>query len=550
MIRKKAWSSMDDFFNSEDYLDIIIPNLELPETIEPPEEKRIIDDDLGVFYYKRDNQAPLTDQSYPYVVIPRCLGLLGIKDVQAAGIPQVRQTLGLTGKGVLVGLVDTGIDKSASFLRDEFGKTKLMAIWDQTKGTDAYDEILSGGGVEENSRYVSEEGYGNDENGHGTYLASLVEQVAPEGSFVVVKLREAKRYLREYYYIPEQEPAYQENHIMEGIAFCQSVAREKGMPLALCMALGSNNGSHSGSGTLSEYLNKVAGIWGQVVVVATGNEAGKRHHFFGRTSGQRNGIQEGPVEVEINVERDMTGFYLETWAGAPDLYYLEIISPSGKSYSTNYYRSDTRHQYYYPLEGTTVTIDYRSVGRNRGDQLIFVRFDRAKAGIWRILVYPGNVYGGTFHMWLPMEGMLESDVYFLEANPQVTLTMPSAAQTPISVGAYEVDNNAIFINSGRGYTAEGRVKPDFVASGVNVLGTWLEGEPYQYTGTSPAAAITTGAAALVLQWGVVLQNRKYLNSSNVGNFLIQGCKRDLERTYPNDLWGYGVLDLFQSFLES
>ena len=156
---------MDDFFNSEDYLDIIIPNLELPETIEPPEEKRIIDDDLGVFYYKRDNQAPLTDQSYPYVVIPRCLGLLGIKDVQAAGIPQVRQTLGLTGKGVLVGLVDTGIDKSASFLRDEFGKTKLMAIWDQTKGTDAYDEILSGGGVEGNSRYVSEEGYGNDENG-------------------------------------------------------------------------------------------------------------------------------------------------------------------------------------------------------------------------------------------------------------------------------------------------------------------------------------------------------------------------------------------------
>ena len=117
------------------------------------------------------------------------------------------------------------------------------------------------------------------------------------------------------------------------------------------------------------------------------------------------------MEVEINVERDMTGFYLETWAGAPDLYYLEIISPSGKSYSTNYYRSDTRHQYYYPLEGTTVTIDYRSVGRNRGDQLIFVRFDRAKAGIWRILVYPGNVYGGTFHMWLPMEGMLESDVF-------------------------------------------------------------------------------------------------------------------------------------------
>ena len=113
-----------------------------------------------------------------------------------------------------------------------------------------------------------------------------------------------------------------------------------------------------------------------------------------------------------------------------------------------------------------------------------------------------------------------------------------------------MDNNAIFINSGRGYTAEGRVKPDFVASGVNVPGTWLEGEPYQYTGTSSAAAITTGAVALVLQWGVVLQNRKYLNSSNVGNFLIQGCKRDLGRTYPNDLWGYGVLDLFQSFLES
>ena len=512
------WNQWNTYFG-EEYLGLLIPLKQVIQAVEAPEKVIPIDEGHAIYYYEREELPELSISTYSYSVIPKCFSLLGEKEMARSGIERTQNTLGLTGKDVLVAIIDTGIDWNASFLTKEDGQSRVAAYWDQTGGD------------------------GNDENGHGTFLSGLVAEAAPEAELLVVKLHPANEYLKDFYYIPSQTPCFSEDCIMAGIAFCVAYAKENKRPIVICLGLGTNNGSHSGSSILSEYLNNVAETWGQCVVIATGNEANKRHHFYGMSP--MNSVE--PVEAEINVSNRMGGFYCELWANAPDLFYVAVKSPSGKAYSTNYYVEETHQEYFYPIEDTVVSVDYRSVGRTKGDQLIFIRFMNPKEGIWKIQVYPGTIFQGSFHMWLPMEAQQLGEVYFIQSNPDVTLTTPSSAQQPIAVGGYQAGTDAIYVDSGRGYTADGRIKPDFVAPALEVAGIWLDNEPWSYTGTSAAAAITAGACALYMEWGVVQGNKSYLNSVELGNILARGSNRKSNEIYPNRMWGYGSLNLYDSF---
>ena len=106
---------------------------------------------------------------------------------------------------------------------------------------------------------------------------------------------------------------------------------------------------------------------------------------------------------------------------------------------------------------------------------------------------------------------------------------------------------SLFVSSGRGYTADGRVKPDLAAPAVNVYGPAPGGRFVYRTGTSIAAAHVAGAAALLLTWGVVRGNNSLMSTSTVKNILIRGARRDNSLSYPNREWGYGELDLIQAF---
>jgi hypothetical protein len=191
-----------------------------------------------------------------------------------------------------------------------------------------------------------------------------------------------------------------------------------------------------------------------------------------------------------------------------------------------------------------VEIDYRTVGRTQGDQLIFVRFEKAVRGIWTILVYPDTTITGSFHMWLPMTGMLPTDVFFLKPDPEVTLTIPSIAHVPIAVCGYQASDGSLYRDSGRGFTAGGQIKPTFAAPAVGVQAVGIRGSTVTMTGTSAAAAVTAGACAQILEWGAVRRQDIALNSVEIGNILIRGCRRDADLDYPNPSWGYGKLDAY------
>lgn len=566
----------DEIIKSNDVYDVIIPSEYLENPVLEPDCTQRVSDAYEIYYYNRKRVAPLSIETYTYSAIPKCFGLLDTSALEESGILklQIQPALSLRGQGVLVGFVDTGIAYENACFRRPDGSTRIRAIWDQTAASQedlmppegfAYgveysmekiDEALKA----ENPYIVVPQ---TDEDGHGTMLASIAcgsedaetdfTGAAPLADILMVKLKPAKAYLKDFYFIPENASVYQENDIMTAVAFLEKKAEEYGKPIVICLGLGTNNGSHAGASVMSEYLNYIGGLWRRCVVTATGNEAAARHHFFGMSNpNQQNGRgvrreNRGlPVTVEIDVEENMKGFYLELWASAPELFSVSVRSPGGTVLPAGV-TGIGRHQVHeFILENTRVEIDYRTVGRTRGDQLVFIRFERPLRGIWTLQVYQDTTITGNFHVWLPMTGMLEHDVVFLRPDPDVTLTIPSTAAIPITVGGYQISDGSMYLNSGRGYTVASVVKPDFAAPAVGVQAVGIRGNYMRMTGTSAAAAITAGACAQLMEWGVVRRNDLSLNSVEIGNILIRGCRRSGEIEFPNTSWGYGKLDAYHA----
>lgn len=571
----------DAFIKSNDTYDVIIPRESLERYPSEPVCIQHISNNLDIHYYERGSIPPLSIQTYTYTAIPKCFGLLDTTALEESGILQLQNqpALSLRGQGILVGFIDTGITYTNACFKDSAGTTRILAIWDQTGTPDtdgnwkppegfAYGVEYTKADIDE--ALAADDPYAivpqRDENGHGTLLASIAcgsedsaadfIGAAPLCDIAMVNVKEAKQYLRDFFYIPGSTPVYQENDIMAAIAYLEQKARQLQKPLIICLGMGTNNGSHSGGSELEEYLNAVGTLYRRCVVIASGNEANAKHHFHGRsnatlgTSGSSagNALQSNPVEVEIDVENDMPGFYLELWASAPEVFAMSVTSPSGRRLPQIATRVAAHQEYSFVLEGTSVEIDYRSVGRTRGDQLVFVRFDKAAKGIWTLSVYPDTTITGSFHVWLPMKGMLPFDVFFLRPDPDITLTSPSSAQIPITVGGYQVADKGIYMDSGRGFTVNSVMKPDFCAPAVRVQGVGTRGNYVTASGTSVAAAVTAGACAQLMEWGVFRQDALALNSVEIGNVLIRGCDRERDMVYPNTKWGYGRLNAYQAFL--
>lgn len=517
-----------------------------------------------------------------YYSVPKLYGLMDTTSFDASGITATlnQPLINVRGQGVLIGFLDTGID----YLREDFkasgGRTRIAAVWDQTiqsvnyeedtgeaAGTEQYDREQVQGMVQYGTVYTREdinaalaaerEGQNpydivpsRDENGHGTFLAGVAAAsetadyigAAPEAEILMVKLKPAKKYLRDFYLLPEQVEAYSETDMMMGVRFLQQYAIREKKPLVICVGLGTASGSRTGALPFADLLNTLARQVNTVVVTCTGNEANNRTH----TSGLAVSDTE-PSEIEITVGADERGFVMEIWAESLDILSVAITSPSGERISRIPARIDTGGVYNFLLERSQVAVNYRVVESASGYEVIFMRFINPAQGIWKIHVYSLTNIVGRYNAWLPLKQFLSGDTYFLNSNPSTTLTEPGAAERVISVGAYNHITDASYVASGRGYTATGLIKPDFVAPGVDVYGVRAGGGYTTRTGTSVAAAHAAGAAALLLTWGVTDGNLPYMGTNEVKSVLIRGAKRENNTVYPNNIYGYGKMDVIEAF---
>ena len=516
-----------------------------------------------------------------YYSVPKLYGLMDTTSFDASGITATlnQPLLNVRGQGVLIGFLDTGID----YLREDFkasgGRTRIAAVWDQTiqsvnyeedtgeAGTEQYDREQVQGMVQYGTVYTREdinaalaaerEGQNpydivpsRDENGHGTFLAGVAAAsetadyigAAPEAEILMVKLKPAKKYLRDFYLLPERVEAYSETDMMMGVRFLQQYAIREKKPLVICVGLGTASGSRTGALPFADLLNTLARQVNTVVVTCTGNEANNRTH----TSGLAVSDTE-PSEIEITVGAGERGFVMEIWAESLDILSVAITSPSGERIPRIPARIDTGGVYNFLLERSQVAVNYRVVESASGYEVIFMRFINPAQGIWKIHVYSLTNIVGRYNAWLPLKQFLSGDTYFLNSNPSTTLTEPGAAERVISVGAYNHITDASYAASGRGYTATGLIKPDFVVPGVDVYGVRAGGGYTTRTGTSVAAAHAAGAAALLLTWGVTDGNLPYMGTNEVKSVLIRGAKRENNTVYPNNIYGYGKMDVIEAF---
>ena len=546
---------------SNDYYDIMVSGLDTISGIETICKQEIADR-YEVYYLNRQEVPPLSVGEYNYVNIPKCFTILDQFSLEVSGITRVQtqRNLELGGNGILIGFLDTGIAYENQAFRNTDGSSRIVAIWDQSENTTRNPEGFIYGTeyskaeidyalMQEDPRaYVPVQ----DENGHGTKLAAIAagsEDIendfigaAPYADIAVVKLKPAKEYLRDFFFIRKGAVAFQENDIFAAIDYLNRLAEKRGQPLVLCIALGSNQGNHGSGGRMATYLDEICERYRRAVCIAVGNEANARHHFYG-------GVSEGTTErVEINVTEDMQGFTLELWGRSSEIFSVSIISPTGEILPRVPVFTGQQQRHRFLLENTTVLIDYQLGDVRSREQLIHITFMRPIMGIWIIEVFPNRILDGNFNMYLPISEFLEREVYFVRSNPDSTLTVPSGARYPMAVGGYDAVINGVYIESGRGYFVDGIVKPDYVAPAVNVYTPDRLGNYGRMTGTSAAAAISAGACALLMEWNLDTLDNRTINSIELRNQIINGTRRMANQLYPNREEGYGRLDVYQAIL--
>lgn len=558
---------------SEEYLNFLVKydgDIDRVNTLLMPDCINIVNSRFLVAYSKSNIITEEALAGFAYGITPKAYGLLDVSVVSAVAADRVRNLpgLSLSGRGVLIGFVDTGIDYRNPLFLNTDGTTRIAAIWDQNEEVYGTRASVFGYGAEYTSQDInvalqSEEPYSivpsRDDNGHGTFMASVAAArdypeepyigIAPEAEIIMVKLKQIKDNLRQFYLIPDDAVCFGEDDIVLGIRYLIDKANELRRPICICIGIGTNQGDHAGNTYLEQYLASQANLRGICIVTAGGNELGYGGHYYGNFSSGEAEIEDN---VEINVDEGEAGFSLEIWGLAPELYRVSVISPTGERLGQIPYNRDGTAVLRFLYEGTTVYAENVVVESISGDQLVFLRFDKPTAGIWTVQINgTSGRRGAAFHAWLPMHNFLRGGTAFINPEPDVTICSPGNGRNVITAAGYNHYSRALYVNSSRGYTRLGAIKPDISAPAVNVYGAYaVSGDISLFTrrsGTSIASAVTAGAAALILEWAVVNGNNPYINTEIIRQLLIRGADRNTDTEYPNRAWGWGTLDVYGAF---
>ncbi len=451
----------------------------------------------------------------------------------------------LTGRSVLMAVLDSGIDYFHEDFRGEDGKTRIIELWDQTLGqiftAEDINRALEAGTRAEARRIVPSV----DAGGHGTAVAGIAagggrgeggaayRGVAYESDLLVVKLGTARA-----------EGFPRTTELMRAVNYAVGKAVELGMPLVINISFGNTYGSHDGTSLLETFLDDIGNYGRTTIVVGSGNEGAVAGHISGRFSlNERAGGDE--EAAELSVAPFEPGLSVQLWKAYTDQFEIRLQTPSGEILGP---LSERLGPLRYRYRTTELLIYYGKPSPFSQAQEIYFDFvpdegSYVESGIWTFRFRPRQVVEGRYDLWLPSSGILNSATGFLRATPDTTLTIPSTAEKVITVGAYNSFYNSFADFSGRGFTRmTNQIKPDIAAPGVGIMATASGGGYKSVTGTSFAAPVAAGSAALMMQWGIVDGNDPFLYGEKVKAYLHRGAKKlPGILKYPNPMVGYGAL---------
>lgn len=480
---------------------------------------------------------------------------------EASCITQVQRdepgNLQLTGRGVLIGIVDSGVDyRHPAFLTAD-GKSRILRLWDQSipgnppegyaTGTEYTNEEINEAlslSVQEGRRLVPSE----DGSGHGTAVLGVAagsdfsrgavnRGVAYESDLLVVKMG-----------IPRQDSFPRTTELMQGVDYLVRQAIRLGRPIALNLSFGNNYGSHRGDSLLETYLDNVSGMGKNVICVGMGNNGNDALHTGGKLSPGE--IQ----EIELGVGAFEPTLNVQLWKNYEDEMEIYLENPAGERVGPIF---ETLGAQRWQAGNTELLIYYGKPAPYHVTQEIYVDFlarDRKRpyvdSGVWKIILAARNIKNGEYFLWLPGGKTLNPGTAFYLPRPQGTLTIPATARRVISVGAYDARQNTYADFSGRGCRALPDPKPDLVAPGVDIYAPRSGGGYASFTGTSFSTPFVTGVAALLMEWGITRRKDPYLYGEKLKAYLRRGAKAlQGSEKLPNDLIGWGRLCLESSLPE-
>lgn len=441
----------------------------------------------------------------------------------------------LAGEGVLVSVIDSGIDYSHPvFIRD--GRSRIYEIWDQTIQGNPPNGFYTG-------TIFSREDIDNsinediplgiyDSSGHGTGVASIVANLARETEFLIVKLLS---------FGAKNTPTT--SSLMMAIDYSIRKAMLLNRPLVINLSYGNNYGDHNSNSILEDYIDSIAGIYKLSVAVGTGNDGVAQRHaqiLLGNIAWS---------QIDFTVEEFEPGINLQIWKNYSDNIDVLIRTPSGDIIGPF---SQFQNISNYNLNSMIIKVIYGYPSPINTNQEIYISIipkeQYIESGIWSIFIRPKSISSGRVDVWLPVVGSTSGMVEFLTPSEFTTLTIPSTARNVISVGAYNSDTLVYAPFSGRGYTLSGNVKPDISAPGVNIDVATIGGGYGLATGTSFATPFVSAAAAVLMEYGIVQGNDPFLYGEKVKAYLIKGARKlPGYNIWPNERLGWGVLCLEDSF---
>ena len=491
----------------------------------------------------------------------------------------------LSGRGVLIGIVDSGIDYENPDFRNEDDTTRIAYLWDQSASgispsgyaagseftredinaalernnsgsfadTDSTPDGTSDGASDGTPGGMLVGGAGEtgtdpdrilsrDISGHGTAVAGIAagngrgsegrryRGAAPESELIIVKMKS-----------PQPGGFPRTTELMTGVDYVIRKALELKMPVAVNISFGNTYGSHDGTSLVERFLNDISDTWKNVICIGSGNEGTAAGHAAGRVSDEEEAVQ------ELAVQEREPALNVQIWKSYVDEMDISVVSPAGERVGP--FREILGPQRFL-LGSTELLIYYGEPKPYSVRQEIYISFlpvqSYVDSGVWRIILTPRRIVDGAYQMWLPAQTVLNVGTAFLTPDSMSTLTIPSTASLAVTVAAYDARTFSYADFSGRGpaavYEGNNVLKPDLAAPGVQVNAPVPGGGYRAFSGTSFAAPFVTGSAALLMEWGIVRGNDPYLYGEKVKAYLRRGA-RELPgySQWPNAQLGYGAL---------